>query len=159
VTVSGLLPVIALLLSQQAHPETHDIMPVTEGLRTHDAQPLIRTAPVYPPEMVAARIEARCKVRFSVAINGLIHDLGPFDCPPEFHANVVTAIEQWSYTPRYRNGHAVPASGIEHEFVFSLEDNLPTPDPSLPIGMGTPDGGRPAVRLEPGRDHEMIPEN
>lgn len=122
---------IALILAlalQSTPPQTHEIMPLAEGLRTHDALPLVRVEPTYPAEMAAEGRSARCRLRFTVTAQGETTEIDPYDCPEEFHASAVSAIERWQFAPAYRNGEPVSSPGLRADFLFQAGQPAPEGD-------------------------------
>jgi TonB family protein len=62
--------------------------------------PLVRIAPTYPPEALAAGLDGAVTLEFTIATDGTTTDVVVVDSTaPEFEAAAMTALLRWRYTP------------------------------------------------------------
>lgn len=65
-----------------------------------DPRPLVRIAPEYPTEALAARREGEVQLEFTIAANGTTKDIVIVDSSsPEFEEPAVAALSRWRYSP------------------------------------------------------------
>jgi TonB family protein len=65
-----------------------------------EPRPLVRIAPDYPTEALAARREGEVQLEFTIAANGTTKDIVVVDSSsPEFEEPAVAALSRWRYSP------------------------------------------------------------
>jgi len=65
-----------------------------------DLVPIVRIAPEYPPQAVAAGLEGEVNLEFTIAANGSVTDVLVIDSSaPEFEAPAIAALLKWRYLP------------------------------------------------------------
>jgi TonB family protein len=65
-----------------------------------EPQPLIRIAPNYPTDALAARRDGEVQLEFTIAANGTTKDIVVVDSSsPEFEEPAVAALSRWRYSP------------------------------------------------------------
>ena len=65
-----------------------------------EPRPIVRIAPNYPPEALAARSEGEVRLEFTIAANGSVKDVVVVDSSsPEFELPAVAALLKWRYIP------------------------------------------------------------
>jgi periplasmic protein TonB len=87
------------------------------------AQPRVRTRPVYPFEMQRAGINGEVLVQFIIDANGDVHD--PFvirSSQREFESSALQAVSKWKFKPGRKGGRAV-ASRAQQVLTFKLSDD------------------------------------
>ncbi len=84
--------------------------------------PLYRTAPLYPPKAMRARLEGVVLVEFIITPEGLVHSTAIVraDPPGIFDHAVLIATKKWKFKPKIVGGRAVPRRARQ-EVRFSLE--------------------------------------
>jgi TonB family protein len=99
-----------------------------------DLLPVIRIAPNYPSEALAAGREGEVQLEFTIAANGTVKDVVVVDSSsPEFEEPAVTALLRWRYLPTNvecvgtacqtnENVPAVERPGMRTELRFQLGD-------------------------------------
>ena len=102
-----------------------------------EPRPIVRIAPSYPSEALAARREGEVRLDFTIAANGSVKDVVVVDSSsPEFELPAVEALLKWRYIPTNvecvgtvctPNPHApaVERPGMRTELRFQLEDVNP----------------------------------
>lgn len=89
----------------------------------HDAEPVVRIRPTYPPSAAARGIEGWVQVQFSVAASGEVFDVSVVGASPEgvFEKATVAAVKRWRYDPKIVEGVAVERIGLQTVLRFSLD--------------------------------------
>jgi periplasmic protein TonB len=89
----------------------------------HDAEPVVRTKPAYPPSAAARGIEGWVQVQFSVTASGEVFDVSVVGASPEgvFEKATVAAVQRWRYDPKIVEGVAVERTGLQTVLRFSLD--------------------------------------
>ena len=102
-----------------------------------DVRPLVRIAPEYPPEALAAGREGDVQLEFTIAADGRVKDVVVVDSSsPEFEVPAVAALLKWRYLPTnvncvgtvctpIENVPAVERPGMRTELRFQLADHNP----------------------------------
>jgi TonB family protein len=90
-----------------------------------DVIPLVRIAPDYPPDALAARLEGFVQLKFTITPNGATRDVVVVkSSSPEFEASAIVALLRWRYMPRIENGVAVERRGVQTIIRYQLESDL-----------------------------------
>jgi len=92
----------------------------------HDAIPLVRVNPTYPPREQARGIEGWVIVQFNVTAAGTVREAIVVDSEPKsvFDAAALEAIDRWRYNPRVDRGIAVERVGLQTMIRFTLENGV-----------------------------------
>lgn len=84
--------------------------------------PLVRIAPTYPPEALAARLEAEVVLEFTIAADGTTRDIVVVSSTsPLFEAPAAEALRRWRYAPRLEGDQAVDVPGVRTMIRFQLD--------------------------------------
>ena len=77
------------------------IVPIVFGVAAQDAPiPMVRIAPNYPTDALAAQREGSVELQFTIAANGAVKDVVVLSSTsPEFEEPAVAALLRWRYTP------------------------------------------------------------
>lgn len=92
----------------------------------HDAErnivPVKRFAPYYPRSAYQNGIQGWACLRFTVAANGTVEGARVLASAPEgyFEEAALTAVRQWWYTPKTRDGQRVARPGVRVMLRFEL---------------------------------------
>jgi TonB family protein len=85
--------------------------------------PLVRIAPDYPEEALAARREGSVHLQFTIAANGTTKDIVVVDSSwPELEEPAVAALMRWRYAPLTDNGVPVEMRGMRTVITYRLAD-------------------------------------
>jgi protein TonB len=84
--------------------------------------PMVRVAPVYPPNAAALEIEGWVQVQFSTTRTGRVTHIRVIDSAPKglFEEATVQALQRWRYSPKVVNGRAVERVGVQTIVRFDL---------------------------------------
>jgi protein TonB len=81
---------------------------------------IVRETPVYPPEMMAAKIEGKALVAFVIDSTGGISGAHVVESSrPEFEAAAVAAVRKWQFEPGRKGDRAVNVR-VSQEVIFNL---------------------------------------
>lgn len=84
--------------------------------------PLVKAAPIYPPEAVAIGLEGYVIVEFTVNEEGRVEDLFIVESSsPLFEQAALDAAREFEYKPRMINGVPVKVPGIRNRITFVVE--------------------------------------
>lgn len=95
--------------------------PFSMIINNHDAQPLVRVEPVYPPRAAQIGREGTCEGVFDVTENGKPYNIRVTCSSPLFIRAATQAIARWKYNPKTIDGQTVPRKGIVTPFTFEME--------------------------------------
>lgn len=89
----------------------------------HDAEPVVRIKPTYPPSAAARGIEGWVQVQFSVTASGRVFDVSVVGASPAgvFERATIAAVQRWRYDPKIVEGVAVERIGLQTVLRFELE--------------------------------------
>jgi len=133
------VPVLAgLLIDSVAIAQQSEANPLDPG----EFLPLVKTAPVYPPQAVADGIEGTVVVEYTILATGStanVHVVESTD--PIFNQSAIDSAQKYKYKPRVVNGEAVSVDGVRTKIVFALEADAPAvpPAPAAPPAPPAPD--------------------
>lgn len=87
-----------------------------------EAIPLVRTAPLYPPNALNRRIEGHVKVLFTVNEEGRVIDPKVIEARPAniFNSSALRAIRRWKFRKKMENGQPVSWQSVQ-TIIFKLE--------------------------------------
>jgi bla regulator protein blaR1 len=111
------------------------LVPITVGLvksGVADAQndadliPLVRIAPVYPPEALQGGLEGFVTLEFTVTRDGMPSDISVVESSsPLFEQPSIDALSKWRYRPKTENGEPVERTGTRTVIRFALTRDEP----------------------------------
>ena len=88
-----------------------------------DFLPLVRVAPVYPPEALRRGLEGYCDVECTVTEIGTTADVRAVSCTSSlFEKASIKAVQQFRYKPRVVHGVPLAVSGVRHRIRFEIDD-------------------------------------
>ena len=89
----------------------------------HDAEPVVRIKPTYPPSAEARGIEGWVRVQFSVTASGRVFDVSVVGASPAgvFERATIAAVQRWRYNPKIVEGVAVERVGLQTVLRFELD--------------------------------------
>jgi TonB family protein len=86
-----------------------------------DVMPLVRIAPDYPPEAIAAKLDGWVQLEFTVTEGGVPTDVTVVDSSsPLFEAPSVEALRRWRYAPMVQDGVPVARRGVKTIIRYQL---------------------------------------
>ncbi|MGR9116610.1 MAG: TonB family protein [Gammaproteobacteria bacterium] len=87
-----------------------------------EAIPLVRTAPLYPPNALSRRIEGRVKILFTVTEDGgvMAPKVIQADPPNVFDSSALRAIRKWKFRKKIVDGKPVSWQSVQ-TIIFKLE--------------------------------------
>lgn len=96
---------------------------ITSGT-DHDAEPVVRVNPQYPPGELRRGVEGWVQVRFSVSKTGMVTDVQVVDANPPnvFDDATINAVRRWRYRPKVVDGVPVERVGLQTVIVFELKE-------------------------------------
>jgi periplasmic protein TonB len=94
------------------------------GGTNHDAQPIVRFEPDYPPSALRRGTEGWVQVQFSVSETGRVTDVIVVGANPRgvFEEESVKAVRRWLYSPRIEDGVAVERVGLQTVLRFEIPE-------------------------------------
>jgi bla regulator protein BlaR1 len=96
--------------------------------------PIVRIAPSYPPEALAAHREGQVWLSFTISAAGTTKDITVLSSSsPEFELPALDAVLKWRYAPPMMNGAPFERHGVRTIIRFQL-----TPDPETDVGFVKP---------------------
>jgi TonB family protein len=103
---------------------------LSEGLSTPvEYLPIVKFAPVYPPQAVQRGAGGYVIVEYTVDEEGRTRDLVVVDSgsdgrervsPETFHAAALASVERYRYIPKFENGVPVSVPGITTRIIFEI---------------------------------------
>ena len=99
-----------------------DVSGFGAGAGDGEILPIVRVAPVYPPDLARRGIEGICRVEYTVTTSGTTRDVRvvPGECThPAFERPSIAAAERFRFRPRIVGGEPVEVQGVRNTFVFS----------------------------------------
>ena len=114
-------------------PPVIDIPHTSIRVSDRDAQPILRTPPVFPRRFSQGNNSGYCKVRFDVSADGLPYNVQTVNCTSsQLQSASIKSVQNWRYNPKMQDGRAVARSGVESKIRFDLKDErgrtLPLPN-------------------------------
>ena len=104
------------------------IVPIVLGaisghaMAQNDIVPIVRIAPIYPPDALAAHREGDVMLSFTISANGTTRDVTIVSSSsPEFEAPAMEALLKWRYVPPTDNGAPVERPGVRTMIRFRLQ--------------------------------------
>ena len=108
------------------------LAPIIFGAAAQDDRsfiPLVRTAPAYPSEALAAQREGFVNLGFTIDIVGRTKDIVVVESSsPEFEAPAVAALMSWRYRPVLENDEPVERRGVRTIIRFQLAADVGSQD-------------------------------
>jgi TonB family protein len=87
-----------------------------------DPMPLVRIAPNYPPQALAAGLDGEVTLEFTIAANGTTKDIFVVESStPEFEEPAIVALSRWRYQPQTDSGPPVERPGMRTVIRFQLD--------------------------------------
>ena len=84
--------------------------------------PVVRGAPVYPPDALKRGVEGSVTLRFDVTAAGVVENATVIDSTDTvFDAAALAALTQWRYLPRVTEGKRVTSKNVETVIRFQLD--------------------------------------
>ncbi len=104
----------------QASDEAVVVHPPRQPLEQY--LPMVKVAPVYPPEAAMACVEGWVLLEFMVTATGTVRDPFVVEASPAdvFDGAAITAAREFRYVPKVWNGHAVDVWGVRYLMRFEL---------------------------------------
>ena len=117
-------------------PPVIDIPHTSIRVSDRDAQPILRTPPVFPRRFSQGNNSGYCKVRFDVSADGLPYNVQTVNCTSSQLQSVsIKSVQKWKYNPKMQDGRAVARTGVESKIRFDLKDDrgriLPLPSQGI----------------------------
>ena len=114
-------------------PPVIDIPHTSIRVSDRDAQPILRTPPIFPPRFLQGNNSGYCKVRFDVSAEGLPFNIRAIKCTSsQLKSASIKSVHKWKYNPKIVQGRAVARTGVESQIRFDLKDErgrtLPLPN-------------------------------
>jgi protein TonB len=79
-----------------------------------DLVPLVRIAPKYPDDALAAGLDGVVTLMFTIATNGTTKDITVVESSnPSFDLAAMTALARWRYQPQNDGGQPVEVRGVQ----------------------------------------------
>ena len=104
------------------------IVPIVLGaisghaMAQNDIVPIVRIAPIYPPDALAGHREGDVILSFTISANGTTRDVTIVSSSsPEFEAPAMEALLKWRYVPPTDNGTPVERPGVQTMIRFRLQ--------------------------------------
>jgi protein TonB len=84
-------------------------------------QPIVRSAPAYPPEALQRGIEGHVQLKFDVTAGGIVENVTVVESSDaQFEEPAALALSQWRYLPRIATGKRVGSQGVHTIIRFAL---------------------------------------
>jgi protein TonB len=96
-------------------------------------QPILRAAPVYPPDALKEGLDGHVRVKFDVSATGAVENISVLESSDaRFEEPAVRAVSEWRFLPRIAAGTRVGSSDIRTiiRFVLNKEEPLTAPTPA-----------------------------
>jgi protein TonB len=87
-----------------------------------DLVPLVRIAPNYPEDALAAGLDGVVTLMFTITTRGTTRDIVVVESShPSFEQAAITALGRWRYQPQMEGGQPVEVRGMQTVISFRLE--------------------------------------
>lgn len=86
--------------------------------------PLYRVNPKYPASYARSGKEGYTTMSFDISASGFVNNVKVIDSSGElFTKEAIAALDKWRYAPKFKNGQAVAATGLEVQLNYRLAPN------------------------------------
>ncbi len=89
---------------------------------SHEARPISRYPPLYPPRAFSKGLQGKCKLTYDVSAKGRVQNV-KVDCTNRiFNRAALASIRKWKYEPQIIDGVAVMSKGLTTSITFNLAE-------------------------------------
>jgi periplasmic protein TonB len=106
-----------------APPDTSEQITPVSSQGDMEVSTLFTVAASYPERALSRHVEGHVLLRFTVNAHGNVEDVQVLEAEPSgyFESAAIDALSRTRFRPRVVGGHPVPAEGVVHRVVFTLD--------------------------------------